>query len=85
MKNTKTMFMTLKRAWTVFEVDEEGIKRNYTIPIGRHAIERIKSPLGESGVWWLVLKGTKKGNKEEWWRQWGSFDEGDHQVVIEER
>ena len=84
MKNTKTMFMILNRAWTVSEVDEEGVERNYTIPMGRHAIERIKSPLGELGVWWLVLRGTKKGAKEEFWRGWESFDWGDHQVVIEE-
>lgn len=81
----KKMFLTLKRSWTVSEVDELGHQVPHTIPIGRHAIERIESPLGEKGVKWLVLKDTKIGAKEEFWRQWESFKWGDYQVVIEEQ
>jgi len=83
----KRMFLILKRAWTVDEIDANGCPGTYTIPIGRHEVERIESPIGEKDTPWLVLKGreTKIGKAEEFWRQWKEFKWGDYQVVIEEK
>lgn len=79
------MYMTLKRKWEAFDGSKERSDptRKTSIPAGRHEIERIPCPYPDTKANWLVLKGTKIGGSEGWWRQWeGETD--DMQVIIEE-
>lgn len=79
------MFMTLKRQWEALDGSKERSDpmRKTSIPAGRHEIERIPCPQLNVTANWFVLKGTKIGGAEAFWRQWeGETD--DMQVIIEE-
>lgn len=80
------MFMTLKREWECLQLvslDEDQWETiPAKIPAGRHEVERIVNPV-HVNVYWLVLKGTRIGGCEGFWRQWSHPKHGDLQVIIE--
>ena len=62
------MFITLTSNLKGFDGSKQGFPYS-TIPAGRHAVERIHTPVpGQTGNW-LVLKGTKIGHREKALRQ----------------
>jgi hypothetical protein len=67
------MFATLKKDWEFIDGETGG---KVVIPPGRHEIERIPSPSGYQYDW-LVLKGTKTGAAEEFWRSWTNWIKSD--------
>ncbi|MBI4779068.1 hypothetical protein HY797_01280 [Candidatus Falkowbacteria bacterium] len=85
------MFATLKKDWKFIDGETMG---TVVVPSGRHEIERIPSPSGYPCDW-LVLKGTKIGSVEAFWRDWvkgddnsnpGSSNPGwdEFEIIIEE-
>ena len=75
------MTMTLKKEWQVADASQPSyVPAN--IPAGTHEVERVPNPYGNEGDW-LVLKGTKIGAKEEFWRKHSAFAWDEHQVTIE--
>ena len=77
--------MTTRRIWPDARDGSKPLREKNShceIPIGRHEMERIPSPHGLDCNW-LVLKGTKIGGAEGFWRQWQNYDD-DFEIVIEE-
>ena len=78
------MYLVLKRDWDALDGDSDDRNNHVVIPIGRHEVERIENPHGYTAPW-LVLKGTKIGGTEGFWRQFEDCDDNDDcKVVIEE-
>ena len=85
------MYITLKRDWKVIDASGES-PVDTIVPPGRHEVERIESPLkgrDTSQLPWLVLKGTKIGGAERFWRNHVDHKPTNHQdmtfeIVIEE-
>ena len=81
-QDKRKMFLILKREWEA--LDASGEKRSSSpVSPGRHEVEIIKSPYGGPDNW-LVLKGTKIGGPEKYWRGWKGKDWGKFEVIIEE-
>jgi hypothetical protein len=57
-------------------------KTKVEVKPGVYDLERIPNPYGHDAAW-LVLKGTKIGGAEGWWRDWtgGPIE---HQIQIKE-
>ncbi len=63
------MFITLRMKWIVIDGSTSNM-RSVALPPGQYAIERIDNPYGFTNSPWLVLRGTKVGANEEYWRGW---------------
>lgn len=74
------MFVVLQRE--ICFVDYSGPEtKPYLVAPGKYEVERITSPRN-TGVPWLVFKGTKAGTDEAQWRQWDKPELGAHRVEI---
>jgi len=78
----KKLFLVLRRSWEALTADDQGQTTKTIIPACRHEVERIPNPACHGGFW-LVLKGTKTGGGERYWRQWEDYDD-EWRVTIEE-
>ena len=81
------MTLILSRAFDVLECSELRLLRqpNITVLAGRHEVERIPNPYPRGETDFIVLKGTKIGAAEQFWR---FYQEGGlykvNEVTIEE-
>lgn len=71
------MFLTLSIPWQFIDADH-GFPHTRLVPPGRYEVERITNPFGYTAEPWIVLKDTKIGGSESFWRwmaekQWGDF------------
>jgi len=93
-----TIHLVLKREWTLTDLNNDQAAATKIGP-GRFEVERIPNPFGHQNADWLVLKGTKIGCAETYWRDWSPgqtldnpghanhdkvIDWKDFEVVIEE-
>lgn len=91
------MFATTKRIWELIDASS-GKPVAYKLPAGRHELERVPCPLGHNCNW-LVLKGTKIGMSENFWKDWKNgtiadvpghpnfgkpIDWGEFEIIIDE-
>ena len=77
--------MTVKREWELIDAGDGDRKRaaEHTLPPGTHNMERIRNPLGYDGCW-LVLKGTRLGASEGFWRQFSSDCDAEFLVTFDD-
>jgi hypothetical protein len=81
-KENATMVLVLKCDWEANDGTAKGKKA--IVHAGRHEVERVPNPFGHKEAPWLVLKGTLIGATEAFWRDWGSPDWGDNQIIVED-
>lgn len=77
------MNLVLKTGWDAIDGSSPN-KSKVIITAGRHEVERIQNPFGHEDAPWLVLKGTKIGATEGFWRQWKGSEWNEYEVVIED-
>jgi len=75
------MHLTLHMSWLAVDASTPT-GETVRISSGTHEVERIKNPIVPDGEPWIVLKGTKIGASETFWRQWTQDEWGDFQVGL---
>ncbi len=73
------LVMVTKRDFTVQNADTGG---EAMIFAGTHAVERIPNPRSTNGISWIVMKGTRIGMPEDYWRRWKGEHWAHFQVEI---
>lgn len=71
------MIAITKKAWDILDATNPLDVKTYNLPPGKYKLQRIKCPIGHN-CHWLVLKDTKIGASEGWWRQWKNGDLADN-------
>ncbi len=71
------MSLNLEIPWQCIDAST-GVPRTHTLLPGKYEVERIPNPFGYTTQPWIVLKGTKIGGSESFWRymakrSWGAF------------
>lgn len=83
---SKTMFIILKRDWVVLDMTRTDpppfLRPYFTILVGRYEVARIEPPIPKAD-WFIVLKGTKYGCAEIYWRMFAGEEHGIDQVILE--
>lgn len=75
--------LTLHIPWKMVDAGSTMLD-SVTIPSGRYAAERINNPLHASGTPWLVIKGTKIGANECFFRRMDEKNFDSFRISVEE-
>lgn len=76
------MQLTLNMSWLAIDASKPNTP-SVRIPAGKHAVERIPNPFIPDGEPWLVLRGTKIGASEAYWKSWLDDEWGDFSVDLD--
>lgn len=75
------LVMVTKRDFVVQNAAAGG---KWTILAGTHEVERIPNPCSVNGIPWIVMRGTKIGMPEDYWRRWKGTRWAHFQVELRE-
>ncbi len=76
------MQLLLKRQWEVLDASSGKAQLAFVGP-GIFEVERIPNPCGYE-AYWLVLKGTKIGATEGFWRDWQGSVWNEFEILVKE-